>query len=398
VKSPGWVEEPLANVAHIERDAVAADRIQPGTRYIGLEHIDGEGRISTPQVVENGEIESTKFAFSNRHILYGKLRPYLRKIALPDFEGVCSTDILPIFPKNGKMDRRFLYHYLRQQHLIDLATTRSTGANLPRLSPRILAEFPVTYPRDTAEQGRIAAILDKADAIRRKHEQVLALADNFLRSTFLHMFGDPATNPRRFELKRIEKVLSSNRAGIQSGPFGSSLKKHEYVSQGISVWGIDNVQPNRFIPCASLFITEKKYEQLQRYAVKEGDVLISRAGTVGRMCIARPDTPTSIISTNIVRVSLNQEKLLSEYFVNLFTYFSHRLGGLKTNQKENAFTFLNPTTLKSLEIPVPPIGAQRAFADFLNNRDALVGEIGAAIAESETLFASLSQRAFRGEL
>lgn len=398
MKSPGWVEEPLANVAHIERDAVAADRIRPGTRYIGLEHIDGEGRISTPQVVENGEIESTKFAFSDRHILYGKLRPYLRKIALPDFEGVCSTDILPIFPKNGKMDRRFLYHYLRQQHLIDLATTRSTGANLPRLSPRILAEFPVTYPRDTAEQRRIAAILDKADAIRRKHEQALALADDFLRSTFLHMFGDPATNPRHFELNTVERLLSSNRSGIQSGPFGSSLKKHEYVPEGIPVWGIDNVQPNRFVPGASLFITQTKFEQLRRYAVQDGDILISRAGTVGRMCVAQPRTPESIISTNIVRVSLNQNKLLSEYFVNLFTFFPHRLGGLKTNQKENAFTFLNPTTLRSLKIPVPPVDAQRTFVGVVKKRNALASRVEAHIAEAECLFASLSQRAFQGAL
>ncbi len=71
------------------------------------------------------------------------------------------------------------------------------------------------------------------------------------------------------------------------------------------------------------------------------------------MCIAEPKVDRSIISTNLVRVVLNTKSLLPEYFVSLFTYLPHRLRALKANNKENAFTFLNPRTLKELEIPIP---------------------------------------------
>jgi type I restriction enzyme S subunit len=114
------------------------------------------------------------------------------------------------------------------------------------------------------------------------------MVEDLLKSIFLDTFGDPVNNPKGFWIDAIGYHLSKTRAGTQSGPFGSGLKKHEYVSEGIPVWGVDNVQQNHFVPHAKLFITDGKYQQLSRYSVRSGDVLISRAGTVGRMCIAAP--------------------------------------------------------------------------------------------------------------
>lgn len=187
---------PLAEVASIEREIIAPGEIAPGVKYVGLEHIDGDGGGVESIPVKEGMLASTKHRFTPEHVLYGKLRPYLKKIACPDFDGVCSTDILPI-RVGRKLDRRYLFHYLRTAPIVALATTRSEGANLPRLSPRHLLEFPVPVP-SILEQKRIAAILDKADAIRRKRQESLRLADEFLRSVFLDMFGDPVTNPRRW--------------------------------------------------------------------------------------------------------------------------------------------------------------------------------------------------------
>ena len=73
-----------------------------GTTYVGLEHITSDGAFLNVQTVANGELASVKFRFTEKHILYGKLRPYLSKIALPHFSGVCSTDILPILPGDRK--------------------------------------------------------------------------------------------------------------------------------------------------------------------------------------------------------------------------------------------------------------------------------------------------------
>jgi hypothetical protein len=96
---------PLHEVATIERAVVDPAHIRKGTLYVGLEHMDSDGQVVHVQTVDEGELASSKFAFSSAHILYGKLRPYLAKIARPNFSGVCSTDILPILPgKNLSRD------------------------------------------------------------------------------------------------------------------------------------------------------------------------------------------------------------------------------------------------------------------------------------------------------
>jgi len=93
-----WPTVALADVAAIERDAVQPEAIEDDTIYVGLENIETGGAFSEVGKVDARALASSKFRFSQRHVLYGKLRPYLAKIACPDFSGICSTDILPILP------------------------------------------------------------------------------------------------------------------------------------------------------------------------------------------------------------------------------------------------------------------------------------------------------------
>jgi hypothetical protein len=218
---PGWKEFRLGELADIERRIVDPTSIQSGSIYIGLEHITGEGEFTNFGRVQNGEIESSKFAFNEKHILYGKLRPYLRKIALPSFAGVCSTDIVPIRVKPARAERTYLFHYLRRPQLVSVAEARSVGANLPRISPRVLEGFPILAPSNVAEQRRIAAILDTAESTRRKRRQALAEADALLHGSYLKTVGiqNPEYNswsldpePKKFELEyRTPRVLALRR-------------------------------------------------------------------------------------------------------------------------------------------------------------------------------------------
>jgi type I restriction enzyme S subunit len=116
------------------------------------------------------------------------------------------------------------------------------------------------------------------------------------------------------------------------------------------------------------------------------------------MCIADPPVPRSIISTNIVRVVLDETQLTPEYFVTLFTTFPDRLARLKSNKKDNAFTFLNPGTLKAIEIPFPPPDRQLAFRTKIDALEAHRALHDCGALRADEMFSSLSQRAFRGEL
>lgn len=256
-------------------------------------------------------------------------------------------------------------------------------------------QIPVPPP---PEQERIVRILDEAEALR----QLRAGADERTRNAepaiFQDIFGAPAVNPHGWEIESVGDLFDERRGGVKCGPFGSALKKDEYSDAGVPVWGIPNVFPNQFIEAGSLFIPRAKFLELQAYAVEPGDLLISRAGTVGRICVARPQAKESIIGTNLIRIRLDNRRVLPEFFAALFTHFAGDVGRLRADTNEASYSFMSTTVLKSLRIYLPPIALQERFVA----RVAGIRELEAAQAASrqriDDLFQSLLHRAFQGAL
>ena len=201
-----WPTVALGDVAAIDRASVQPNDIDAGTMYLGLEDIESWTGQLDPKPVDAGFLASSKFRFTPHHVLYGKLRPYLAKIACPNVAGICSTDILPILP-GPKIDRRYLFQYLRRPDVVAHAAAQSGGANLPRLSPAALAAFEVPLPPLT-DQRRIANLLDKADALRAKRRATLALLDSLTSAVFLEMFGDLLNDGASVPLSDCAKVVS----------------------------------------------------------------------------------------------------------------------------------------------------------------------------------------------
>jgi len=383
----------LSEVAQIERTIASAEECRT-LPYVGLEHIEKDtGRFAPGFEGKPETLLATKLRFNSKHVLYGKLRPYLNKVALPSFDGVCTTEILPILPAEGELDRTYLWAFLLTPGFVEWASASVSGANLPRLSPQLLVRHKIPLP-PLPEQQHIAAILAKVDRLRRLRRTARELGDTYLQSVFVHLFGDPGVDSHKWDIAPVESVLS--RRGTQTGPFGSSLKRNEYVKQGIPVWGIDNVRENEFTEQSSLFITPAKYHMLSRYTVENGDILVSRAGTVGRMCVAHPTQSPSIIGTNLVRVAVDTSAILPEYFTALFAYFSDRVESMSSGG--TAYSFVNPRTLKSLKIPIPPISLQHQFSHIVHKFEHLRAQQREAERQAEHLFQTLLQRAFRGGL
>ncbi|WP_246099858.1 restriction endonuclease subunit S [Tessaracoccus rhinocerotis] len=259
---------PLGEVATIERTGVDPTVLDRDTPYLGLEHIESGGPIREYSSIGRAELTSTKFRFNERQVLFGKLRPNLGKIARPDRAGVCSTDILPITPSKH-LDRGYLAHYLSQPPMVAFAASRTSGANLPRLSPRVLATFEVPLP-NIEEQRRIAAILDKADAIRAKRRQVLAHLDALIQSIFHDMFGDPRTNSRQSdlislkELGVLERGVSRHRPRndplLLGGPYpliqtGDVARSRWVITDFSSTYSEAGLRQSRMWPAGTLCIT-----------------------------------------------------------------------------------------------------------------------------------------------
>lgn len=297
---------------------------------------------------------------------------------------------------SSKIHPIYLSFYFQTDVYRKKISNLSAGANINNIRGEHIDDLEIPLP-PLKVQERIAAILDEADALRKKDAELLKKYDELLQSIFYDMFGDFDQNVKDWTYCNVEKLLVSNKDGTKCGPFGSALKKHEYVNDGIPVWVMDNINDVEFRSEGSLYITSEKYKELKSYSVINGDIIISRAGTVGKMAVVENIIGSSIISTNLIRLRLNAKLVLPNYFVFLMKYAGDKLGRLKKG-KDGSFTHMNTGILKSLNIPLPSIEIQSKFEKILQSINSQKQQILSQQAQSEALFQSLMQRAFKGEL
>jgi type I restriction enzyme S subunit len=371
--------------------------------YVDLSSVNKDTKSIVPENVSTvfpAEAPSrARQIIASGDVLVSTVRPNLNGVALVpnQFDGAtASTGYCVLRPNPSKLDSKYLFYWVQNPRFVELMIKQATGANYPAVSDRVVKSSEIPLP-PLAEQKRIAAILDKADALRRKRQQAIDLADQFLRSVFLEMFGDPVTNPKGFAVRTLKEFYCDPKQGTKCGPFGSALKKEEYQSDGVPVWNMDNISlSGEFKDSPSLWVSPEKYDELIAYSVESGDVIISRAGTVGKMGVVRSKYLQSLISTNLIRVRFGPQ-LRPEYFVALMTYCKGRVGRLKTGP-DGSFTHMNTGILDSLEFPYPPLEVQERYLKV--REQVLAGLAGqmTVMSELDELFSSISQHAFSGQL
>jgi type I restriction enzyme S subunit len=379
---------PLGDVASVERFSVQPADIRPGTMYVGLEDIESGGRILGARPVGPGDLASTKFTFTESHVLYGKLRPYLAKIAAPDFAGICSTDIVPVLP-GPLLDRRYLLHFLRQPTMVAFARARSVGINLPRLSPSVLETFPVPLP-PLPEQRRIADILDQADGLRAKRRAAVAQLDTLAQTIFLDLFGDPITNPRKWP----ETVLGDLLTFQQYGP---RFYNEAYSVDGIRVIRITDLSESGELDFSKMPRQAVTSEERAKYTLQRGDLIFARTGaTVGKVALIHPDDPECIAGAYFITMRFDQ-RVNSDYMRSVLASPSIRSIVAKQSRQAAQQNFSGPA-LRRLPVPLPPLDLQLRLALYVNETEAVKRVQLQSLAQMDDLIDSLRNLAFRGEL
>jgi type I restriction enzyme S subunit len=377
----------IGDAVTIERHQVEARAIATGSLYVGLENIEPGGRFLNVRAVEQGELASSKFRFSSDHVLYGKLRPYLAKVARPYFSGVCSTDILPLRPRND-VDRSYLTWMLLNPTLVARANSLASGVNLPRISPQVLAELEIPLP-SLAEQRRIANILDKADALRAKSRAALTELDALSQSIFLNMFGP--SGDYRFQCSELtlEDVCSTISDGVHKTP--------SYESSGVPFVTVRNITSGSLDLVNTSKISEADHRTFTRRTRPEkGDVLVSKDGTIGIPCPVETDAEFSIfVSVALLKPRpdvLDQSLLIAQFQSELVQR------QIRANSKGVAIRHLHLEDFRRLRLVIPPRELQREFGVRVSAVRDQVRKCSLALDGLDALFASIQHRAFRGEL
>ena len=426
----------------------------------------GTARIDLSRVRPYGDISKGYTRFSEGDVLFAKITPCMEngKIAiargLSNGAGCGSTEFHVLRPWDG-LSRDYLMYYLFQDEFRKDAQRNMAGtagqlrvpamfmsnSNIP-LPPlpeqrRIVAEIEKQFTRldaSVAALKRVQANLKRYRASVLKAacegklvptEAVLARADGrdyepadqllerilserralweaqekrarkYKEPVVLDNTGLPAL-PEGWSYVQIEQILSLNRSGLKTGPFGSLLKKHEHKKNGVPVLGIENIQRMEFVRGSKIFVTPQKAQELSSYDVQEGDILISRSGTVGEACVLPAGIGDARLSTNLMRMTLAKEFVSPRYFCLLFNGSPTVLDQVSELCSGSTRDFLNGKILRSMVFPLPPSAEQHRIVAEVERRLSVIQQaevaVQANLTRAERLRQSILKRAFEGKL
>ena len=196
------------------------------------------------------------------------------------------------------------------------------------------------------------------------------------------------TPPPGWDFATVGDLAKPEKGSIRIGPFGSALKKHEYSENGIRVLGIEDVHPNQFLSDRCKYIPDAKFCELRQYEVSDGDVLVTNMGTVGRACAVPAGTQRSIISSHLIKVSLNRSRADPTYLCWMLNYSPLVVAQIRAKSHGAIMAGFNSSLLKSLRIPLPPLAEQKRIAVILDAADALRAKRRQALAQLDTLLQS----------
>lgn len=286
-------------------------------------------------------------------------------------------------------ESRYLLHYFSHCASTGRFARNSRGVGIYHLGRKALAEWEIPLP-PIEEQRRIAAILDAADALRAKRGQALAKLDTLTQSIFIDMFGDIVSNPNGWPMSRIGEVIDSATYG--TGKKAGSEGEYAVLRMG-------NLTYAGEIDFGDLKYVDLEGKELDRHLVRSGDVLFNRTNSaelVGKTAVYRDSEPIAYAG---YLIRLRPGDRLDAEYLGAFMNLPSTKQKLRSMCKSIVgMANINATEVQRIEIPLPPLALQREFAVA---RD----EVGARIEHSrrqderlDSLFGSLQQRAFRGEL
>ena len=189
MQSLGWESEwqtrTFGDCAVLVRESVSLPEVED-VPYVGLEHI-GKDTLTLLAHGEASSVTSTKTRFKHGDILFGKLRPYFRKVVRSPFDGICSTDIWVVRATEG-VDQGFLYYCMASWPFVDFATAGAQGTRMPRAKWEHVSRYE-TYLPPLPEQRAIAHVLDtlddKIELNRRMNETLEEMARALFKSWFV---------------------------------------------------------------------------------------------------------------------------------------------------------------------------------------------------------------------
>lgn len=419
-----WVEVQLINILdrfeNGSRPKGGVQGITEGVPSLGGEHLNSDGGFkfsTTKYIPEDFANKMSRGKIEKKDILIVKDGATTGKTSYVDtdfpFDRAFVNEHVFICRVSQEILQKTIFYYLTSPVGQERILTNFTGSAQGGINQKFASNTLVPLP-PLAEQQRIVAKLDalfgRLETLKKSLENVPVLLKNFRQQVLTQAVTGKLTEEWREgkELEgwkecNIEHLVRSTKTDIRTGPFGSALKKDEHLPDGIPVWGIESIGKNgAFTNLSKIYVSEIKAKQLKSFEVKGGDIIISRSGTVGELCILPENVEYGLISTNLMKIILDKTVIKPLFFCWIFKGSTTILTQLRELCKGSTRLFLTQTILKKLDFDIPPIEEQqeivRRVESLFAKADAIEAQYNTLKEKIDKLPQAILHKAFKGEL
>lgn len=375
-----WGIVRLGDVVDLNKESRDPSREFPDKKflYIDIDSVgNGTGIIRSTRPILGKESPSrARRVVHYNDILMSMVRPYLKAFAIVPKEydnQICSTGFAVLTCKEKILPHYLLYAILSKS-VIDQCNRMMVGAQYPALNSSQVEKIRIPLP-PIPEQQKIAEVLSTVDeaigkvdeAIEKTQRLKKGLMEELLIKGIGHKeFKETEIGriPKEWGIIRLEDAVES----IKRGPFGGSIKKEIFVSKGYKVYEQKNVICNYFT-IGNYYIDAKKYNELKSFAIKEDDILLTGAGTIGKVAVVPKDYEPGIINQALIKITLDKSKIIVPYFFNLLVYAPFRNKVLGSSHGATMKNISSVRDLKSIAISLPSLPEQQKIAEILSTVD-----------------------------
>lgn len=297
-----------------------------------------------------------------------------------------NQHIFKVVPNNEKIDKTYLKRAL-ELSIVEMES-QVHGATMKHITRGKFLANQIPLP-PLEEQRRIASILDQADELRQKRQQAIEKLDQLLQATFIDMFGDPASNPKGWNLGKLGDVIHSAKDGPHVSP--------NYSETGIPFLSTRHVRAGKIVWDDLKFITEEDAQiHWKKCKPTRGDLLYTKGGTTGLAAVVDTDLDFAVW-VHVALLKTNHDKVRSEWLVSMLnTQYCYEQSQRYTHGIANRDLGLK--RMVNIEMYIPSLDEQDKFVNFKNKlmKNNLLFENSNSYFEQ--LFKSLQNQAFNGTL
>ena len=278
----------------------------------------------------------------------------------------------------------YIGHFFQSPYYRNHISAASAGANINNLRNEHIADLQISLP-PLDEQRKVVAVLDKVSDLIAKRQAQLDKLDLLVKARFVEMFGDPVSNPKGWP-----KVALSDLADVRIGPFGSLLHKEDYIEGGCPLVNTSHIVDWQIVVDKKFTVPKDKYEEMEPYHLKIGDVVMGRRGEMGRCAVVCDSGLLCGTGSLIIRP---KSDVTADYIQKIISFpsFKRTIEDMAVGQ---TMPNLNVPIVSSFQIIKPPVEIQKKYYELVERVEKIKSSIRGSLDRLETLKKALLQQYF----